>query len=107
MSAAQVIANYETLSGLTGQMHEAARRGDWETLMAVEQQRGELIAAMKPLDAATTLDPEARQRKRTLIESVLARDGEIRTLVEAWMGEHELSMQSNRQELRLLREYGA
>lgn len=107
MSAAQVITNYETLSNLTGEMHEAAGRGDWDALVAIEHQRSELIAAMKPLDAATTLDADARERKRALIELVLSRDGAIRTLVEAWMREHELSMQSNRQELRLLREYGA
>jgi hypothetical protein len=81
--------------------------GEWDTLVAIEHQRSELISAMKPLDAATALDEATRQRKRALIESVLAQDGEIRALVEAWMGEHELSMQSNRQELRLLREYGA
>jgi flagellar protein FliT len=107
MSAAQVIASYEKLSTLSGQMQDAAKRGDWDALVAIEHQRSELISAMKPLDAATTLDEATRQRKRALIESVLAQDGEIRSLVEKWMGEHELSMQSNRQELRLLREYGA
>lgn len=107
MSAAQVIAHYETLAALTGQMQDAAKRGDWDALVAIEQQRSDLIAAMKPLDATTTLDAGARQRKRALIESVLAQDAEIRARVEAWMSEHELSMQSNRQELRLLREYGA
>ena len=107
MSAAQVIANYEMLSVLTGQMHDAARRGDWDALIAIEHQRSELIATTKPLDAATTLDADSNKRKRALIESVLTRDAEIRTFVEKWMAEHELSMQSNRQELRLLREYGA
>ena len=107
MSAQQVIAHYETLAALTGRMHEAASRGDWDALVDIEHQRSDLIATMKPLDAATTLDPDTRQRKQVLIESVLAQDGETRALVEAWMGEYELSMQSNRQELRLLRKYGA
>lgn len=105
--SATVIANYEALAALTGQMHAAAARGEWDALVAIERQRSELIVAMKPLDAATALDDAARQRKQALIESVLAQDAEIRARVEAWMGEHELSMQSNRQELRLLREYGA
>lgn len=106
MSVAQVIANYETLATLTGQMHETARRGEWELLIDYEQQRSELIAAMKPLDAETRLDESTRRRKNELITSVLAHDAEIRKLVQAWMDECDLSMQSSAQELRLLREYG-
>ena len=107
MSALRVIANYKALSSLTDRMREAAQRSEWETLINVEQQRGALVAAMKPLDAETLLDDSARQRKNALITSVLAQDAEIRTLVQAWMNECELSMQSNAQELRLLRKYGA
>lgn len=107
MSANKVIANYESLAVLTGQMIETARKGEWTALVTLEQQRTALVSAMKLLDATTPLDESARQRKKDLINSVLAQDAEIRKLVQAWMGEHELSMQSNAQELRLLREYGA
>ena len=102
-----MIANYEALATLTSQMQGAAQGAEWEALIAFEQQRGALVAAMKPLDAETLLDDSARQRKNALITSVLAQDAEIRTLVQAWMNECELSMQSNAQELRLLRKYGA
>lgn len=107
MSAAKVIANYESLAAFTGQMIEAARKGEWDTLVGIEQQRSTLVSTMKLLDAATLLDEPTRQHKKRLIETILTQDAEIRTLVQAWMGEHELSMQSNAQELRLLREYGA
>lgn len=107
MSAPRVIANYEALSSLTNQMREAAQRNEWETLITVEQQRTALVEDMKQLDAETSLDANARQRKNELITTVLAQDAEIRTLVQAWMSECELSMQSNSQELRLLRKYGA
>jgi flagellar protein FliT len=106
MSVAQVIANYETLATLTSQMHETARRGEWELLIDCEQQRSALIAAMKPLDAETRLDESTRHRKNELITRVLAHDAEIRNLVQAWMDECDLSMRSSAQELRLLREYG-
>jgi flagellar protein FliT len=106
MSAAQVIANYEALAALTGQMRDAAVRGEWDALVDIERQRGALVAAMKDLDATTTLGEAERQRKNELITAVLAHDAEIRTLVEAWMSELQINMQSNRQELRLLREYG-
>ncbi len=106
-SASQVIANYESLSALTGQMREAAVHGEWGQLISIEQQRSELVATMKPIDADAKLDEAARQRKNQLISEVLADDGEIRNLTQAWMGQLQLSMQSNLQELRLLKKYGA
>jgi flagellar protein FliT len=107
MSASQVIANYESLSALTRQMRRAAAHEEWDQLINIEQQRGKLVAAMKPLDAEAKLDEAARQRKNQLITKVLADDAEIRSLAQAWMGQLQLSMQSNLQELRLLKEYGA
>jgi hypothetical protein len=106
MSAAQVIANYEALATLTRQMQGAAQSAEWDVLIAFEQQRSELIAAMKPLDAETMLDEGTRHRKNEIISRVLSLDAEIRKLVKAWMDECDLSMQSNLQERRLLREYG-
>jgi flagellar protein FliT len=107
MSAVQIIANYETLSALTGQMREAAMRGEWGDLIAIEQRRSKLVAAMKPLDSRTKLDEVTRQRKNALITEILAADAEIRNLTQAWMDQFQLTMQSSLQELRLLKEYGA
>ncbi len=107
MSSSAVIANYESLAALTGQMIETARQGEWDALTTLEQQRSTLVTAMKAVDASTRLEPAHHQRKIALIETVMAQDAEIRTLVQAWMGEHEMNMQSNAQELRLLRKYGA
>ena len=107
MSTAQVIANYEALSALTGKMRDAAMRGEWDDLIAIEQQRGKLVAAMKPLDSQARLDEATRQRKNALITEILAADAEIRNLTQAWMDQFQLTMQSSVQELRLLKEYGA
>jgi flagellar protein FliT len=107
MNTAQVIANYEALSALTGQMLEAATSDDWDLLLDLEQQYSGLIAATKPLDDAVMLDEAARQLKKQLINKILADDAEIRNRVQAWMSQLELSMQSNRQEQRLLHAYGA
>ncbi|MDP1652713.1 MAG: flagellar protein FliT [Rhodocyclaceae bacterium] len=106
MSASQVIANYESLAALTGQMRNAAVRGEWDPLISIEQERSKLVAAMQSLDAEAQLDEAALRRKDQLINEILAGDAEIRNLTQAWMGEFQLSMQSNFQELRLLREYG-
>ncbi len=106
MSSAQALANYESLSALTGQMREAAAQGEWDQLVRIEQQRGELVAAMKPLDAEVRLDEAARQRKIQLINKIMADDAEIRNLTQTWMSQLQLSMQSNLQEQRLQRAYG-
>lgn len=107
MSSSQAIANYESLSALTGQMREAAVHGEWDQLISIEQQCSKLVAAMKPVDVKAKLDEAARQRKDQLIAKILADDAEIRNLTETWMSQLQLSMQSNLQELRLLKQYGA
>lgn len=107
MNVPQVIANYEVLLALTGQMHEAALAEEWDQLVDIEQQRGELIAAIKPVDAEVELDMAARQQRDQMIHKILTDDAEIRCRVQAWMSQLQLSMQSNRQEQRLLQTYGA
>ncbi len=107
MNASQVIANYEVLSIMAGQMLEAATSDDWDLLIDLEQQYSELVAITKPLDAEIMLDEAARQRKKQLIDKILADDAEIRNRTKAWMSQLQLSMQSNRQEQRLLQAYMA
>jgi flagellar protein FliT len=106
MNSSQVIANYESLSALTGQMREAARRDEWDYLINIEHQCSELVATMKPFDAEVILDEAARQHKNQLINKILVDDAEIRNRVQVWMSQLQLSMQSNRQEQRLLHAYG-
>ena len=102
----QVIANYESLFALTGQMRDAAVHGEWDQLINLEQQCNRHVAAMKPVDATATLDESARQRKIQLIKKILADDAAIRIHTEVWMGQLQRIMQSNRQEQRLQKAYG-
>jgi len=106
MSSSQVIANYESLSALTEQMREAAVHGEWDQLTSIELQRSKLVARMEPVDAEAKLDEAARQRKIQLITKILADETEIRNHAQAWMDRLQLSMESNRQEQRLLHAYG-
>jgi flagellar protein FliT len=107
MSALQVIRNYESLSAITSRMRDAAVQGEWDTLIGLEQQYSQHVATMKPVDASTSLDESARQRKIQLIKKILADDAEIRSRTESWMGQLQRIMQSNRQEQRLNKAYGA
>jgi flagellar protein FliT len=106
MSAPQVIANYETLSALTRQMTVAAKEGEWEHLIDLEQQCSHQVAVMKPLDASSTLDEPDRQNKIRLIKEILANDAEIRNRTQTWMTQLQHILQSNQQEQRLQRAYG-
>lgn len=102
----QVIANYESLSALTGQMREAAMHGEWDKLVNIEKQCSQQVAAMKPADAESELNESVRQHKIQLIKKILADDAEIRNRTEVWMGQLQRIMQSNRQEQRLQQAYG-
>lgn len=106
MSTSQAIANYELLSALTEQMREAAALGEWDPLISLEHQCSKLVATMKPIDAEAKLDEAERQRKMQLINKILADDAEIRNLTQDWMGQLQLSIQSNLQEQRLQHAYG-
>jgi flagellar protein FliT len=107
MNPSQAIANYESLSALTGQMREAAMRDEWDKVINIEHQCSELVATMRPLDVEVMLDEAAHQHKNQLINKILAEDAEIRNRAQVWMSQLQLSMQSNLQEQRLLHAYGA
>lgn len=106
MGSHQIVTSYESLSAITGQMRDAAIHEEWDQLIGLEQQCSRYVAAMKPLDEVTTLDEPARQRKIQLIKKILRDDAEIRNRTQAWMGQLQRIMQSNRQEQRLQQAYG-
>lgn len=106
MSAAQVIAHYDSLLALTVRMREAALRGDWEPMIELQHERSGLVETVKPLNAATVLDAAASRRKDELIGEILGHDAAIGDLVQTWMREFEAEIQNSQQELRLLKEYG-
>lgn len=106
MSASKVIANYESLSSITGKMRDAAVHGEWDQLVVLEQQCCQHVATMKPVDASARLDEPSRQRKIELIKNILADDAVIRNHTEKWMGQLQSIMQSNRHEQRLQQAYG-
>lgn len=102
----QVIAAYEHLSVLAWQMLQAAKEDEWDRLVGIGQHYSDLVSALKPLDAETVLDEAESQYKKQLINSILADDAETRQRVQSWMYQLQISMQSNRQEQRLLHAYG-
>lgn len=105
MQTSKVIANYESLSAITREMRKAASSGEWDQLIMLEQRCSQHVASMKPLDAAAELVESERLRKIQLIKEILSDDAEIRGRTQAWMGQLQHVMQSNRQEQRLRQTY--
>ncbi|MEQ1813340.1 MAG: flagellar protein FliT [Candidatus Nitrotoga sp.] len=107
MNSLQIITCYESLSVLTERMCEAAAHGEWDKLINIEQQRGRQVATMRLAEASAMLDEPTRQRKKQLIEKILADDTRIHRHTEKWLKQLQCIMQSNRQEQRLQQTYGS
>lgn len=88
MTQEQIVEAYRRALALTEEMFDAAHAGDWDRLVATERDRDRLVEAIRERDADPPKSGELRQRIRDLIEQILARDEEIRSLTQDWM--HEL-----------------
>lgn len=102
----RVLDAYERLSCTTGHMLNAARCGDWERLVGLEKDCGDLIARLATLERDDPLPPDSRERKAMLIRKILADDAAIRDITEPWVKRLDAMLGSNRREQRLLDTYG-
>ncbi len=84
MNNAQIIAAYETILSITGQMLEAARKKDWDYLQALEEDCRAVMAILMAANAAP-LGGTYQQRKVEIIHKVLADDAAIRNITQPWV----------------------
>ncbi len=101
------IDHYESLSNLTSRMLAAANDGEWDHLIELEQQCTHKVSDIRTADDGPIPDEATRQRKIQLIRQILANDAQIRSRTEGWMNQLKNIMQSNKQEQRLNKTYGA
>ena len=101
-----IIEDYERLSGITGQMREAAASGEWDRLIALEKECSRKVEEIKPHDCVPS-NPDERAQKIALLKKILADDADIRSRTETWMEQLQRIMQSNRSEQRLQQTYFA
>jgi flagellar protein FliT len=79
---------YESMSGLSAQMADAARANDWDRLSTLEHQVSDLREQMVHLDPqapSASLSETERRRKIELIKRMLADDREVRRHTDPWM----------------------
>lgn len=78
---------YENLWLLTRQMLCAAQQGDWDALIECELKRNAWVERMMGQDVSSITNAVEQQKTGEIIRNILAADGEIKTLTEAWKGE--------------------
>lgn len=101
-----VIENYRQLSDIAGLMRETATLGDWDQLVALEQQYSQQLASMKALDLVP-LSASLHLQKVALINKILADDAAIREKAHPRMAELQRFIQSARSEQRIKHAYSS
>jgi len=93
MNANDVLSIYENLAGLTGQMAQAAKSGDWNEFAQLNvEARVEAASATAGVPA---LDGAKRLRKIDLLKQLMANDRAIRDLTEPVNGQLERVLQAH------------
>jgi hypothetical protein len=98
---------YERVLELSRAMLEAARKSDWDQLVALERERAQLVDDIRVGDPEPGRDPSTRERKRELIQAVMQCDEQIALLTQDWMHELREVLGSISAEQRLSRTYGS
>jgi flagellar protein FliT len=86
MTSTDVLAMYEQLAGLTGQMVVAARSSDWDSLGSLEQQCA-VHADRAATEVVPALSGAPRLRKIDLLKQIMANDRAVRDVTEPWMAQ--------------------
>lgn len=93
MNANEVLTMYENLAGLTGQMAQAAKAGDWSEFANLN-----LEASTEARTAAAgvpALDGAKRLRKIDLLKQLMANDRAIRDVTEPQDSQLERALQAH------------
>ncbi|MGN6388871.1 MAG: flagellar protein FliT [Burkholderiaceae bacterium] len=105
METSDILADYEAVASITGQMLLAARDADWDRLTALESACAARVAILKEQEPQPALTGALRERKVRILRQILDDDREIRNLTEPWMARLMNLMQSAGTERRLSRAY--
>jgi flagellar protein FliT len=82
MNADDVLAIYENLAGLTGQMTHAAKIGDWHEFAQLNMEAR--VQAAPATAGMPALTGEKRLSKVDLLKQLMANDRAIRDVTDPW-----------------------
>ena len=106
MNSEEILALYEAVSTITDQMLAAARQGDWDKLIALEEHCARHVETLKNGEPPIPLTGANRERKVQIIHKILADDREIRDLTEPWMAQLAQLINNTRAKRKLSNAYG-
>lgn len=106
MNNQKVIFLYEAVAAITDQMLTAARNGDWDKLKALQARCASQVDELKTGEAPVPLTGAMRERKVAIIQKILADDREIRSIVDPWMTELSMLINSTGMKRKLHNAYG-
>jgi flagellar protein FliT len=108
MNNQEILAIYENVASITGEMLIAVRDGNWEQFTALEKRCSEQVRLLQQNeDPREVLSDAARISKVSLIKKILEDDRKIRDVTEPWMAKLALMMKSVSAEKKLVQAYGA
>ena len=106
MTSNEMLATYESLSELTGTMLAAARGGEWDRLVALEERCQRHVGNLTHAEPLKLSASEMRT-KVSIIRTILQHDAQIRALTEPRLHELQQNLSLMRTTRRSLDAYGA
>lgn len=98
---------YRDAWGLSQRMLELARSGDWDALVAAEEQRASLLEQIQKLDADAKIHAAHAEMKAEMIRGILSMDKETLALSQGRMEEIKGALGSNGVQKKLQQTYGS
>jgi len=80
-----LLSFYEAIEHASQDMLDAARAGDWDTVVRLEGACAVLIGRLKQAAADRRLGREESALKSRIMQRILLNDAEIRNLAEPWI----------------------
>ena len=107
LNSQEVIHLYEKVSDITDQMLLAARSGDWDKVVALESHCAGHVERLKAQEPQEPLPLEARDTKVRIIKKILEDDRQIRNIMQPWMAQLAVLINSTGTERKLSKAYGS
>lgn len=87
IQAGSLLSYYEAIETASHDMLEAARAGDWDTVVRLEGACAVLISQLKHAADEHPLGKTERTLKSRIMQRILINDAEIRHLAEPWIND--------------------
>ena len=101
----KILKQYDSIAELSGRMLQAARRNDWDAVVAEEKRCRALVNAIES-GGAPALSANEQSQKLVIIRKLLADDAEIRNLAQPWLQHLENVLSSSGNSRKLDTSYG-